>query len=203
MTTSIPDGYKKNSVGHLVPVEKIEAIDLLRDELVKKLVTKSELLNTQLKEFRILALKEIAEFIELSADQYGINIGGKKGNVSLSSFDGVFTIKRSVNENISFDERLQVAKELVDDCIHRWSQGSNDNIKALVEHAFQTDKEGNISVTRILGLRKLDIKDDVWREAMEAIADSLTITGSKTYLRVYKRNEDESSELISLDLATA
>ncbi len=202
-TNEVPAGYRTNATGYLVPESKIEAIDLLRDELVDELVIEGQALSQKLQEFKVKALMKIHDFIELSASEYGQKVGGKKGNVSLASFDGRSMIKRSINENITFDERLQVAKSLVDDCIHRWTQGGNDNIKALVEHAFQTDKEGNISVTRILGLRRLDIKDEQWLKAMEAIADSISITGSKTYLRLYLRNTKDALEQISLDIANA
>ena len=83
---------------------------------------------------------QIQDFIELSAAEYGQKIGGKKGNVSLASNDGRNMIKRSINESITFDERLQVAKSLIDDCIHRWTQGGNDNIKALVNRPFKPIK---------------------------------------------------------------
>ncbi len=200
----LPQGYRQNSAGHLVPESKIEAIDLLRDELVEKLLAKAENINKQLREFRMQALMDISDFIELSSEQYGMQIGGKKGNVSLANFNGKKMIKRSISESICFDERLQIAKSLIDECIHRWSEGSNDNIKALVEHAFQTDKQGNISVSRILGLRRLDIKDTQWLEAMEAIADSISISGSKTYLRFYQREQDhEFMHQVCLDLANA
>ncbi|NQY38345.1 MAG: DUF3164 family protein [Alteromonadaceae bacterium] len=188
-------------MGYLVPESKIEAIDLLRDELVNEIIDEGKELSQKLQEFKIKTLMQIQDFIELSAAEYGQKIGGKKGNVSLASNDGRNMIKRSINENITFDERLQVAKSLIDDCIHRWTQGGNDNIKALVEHAFQTDKAGNISVTRILGLRRLAIKDEQWLKAMEAIADSISITGSKTYLRLYQRNNKDVMEQISLDIA--
>ena len=36
---------------------------------------------------------------------------------------------------------------------------------------------------------------------MEAIADSISITGSKTYLRLYQRNNKDVMEQISLDIA--
>ena len=199
----VPAGYRFNAVGHLVPESKIEAIDLLRDELVNEIIAEGKELSQKLKEYKIKTLIKIHDFIELSAVEYGHQVGGKKGNVSLTSFDGCNMIKRSINENITFDERLQVAKSLIDDCIHRWTEGGNDNVKALVEHAFQTDKEGNISVTRILGLRRLDIKDEQWLKAMEAIADSISITGSKTYLRLYQRNARDAMEQISLDIANA
>ena len=204
MTTEInevPAGYRVNAAGHLVPESKIEAIDLLRDELVNEIITEGQILSQKLQEYKINTLMKIQDFIELSAAEYGHKVGGKKGNVSLASFDGRNMIKRSINENITFDERLQVAKSLIDGCIHRWTEGGNDNIKALVEHAFQTDKEGNISVTRILGLRRLEIKDEQWLKAMEAIADSISITGSKTYLRLYKRNDKDALEQVSLDIA--
>jgi len=198
-----PTGYRTNAAGHLVPTSKIEAIDLLRDELVKELTNEAETIAKQLQQFKVKALMNIQDFIDLSAQTYGQHIGGKKGNASLVSFDGNLMIKRSINENITFDERLIVAKSLIDNCIHEWTQGGNDNIKALVEHAFQTDKEGNISVTRILGLRRLDIEDEQWLKAMEAIADSISITGSKTYLRLYQRNAKDTMEQISLDIASA
>ncbi|KGJ86417.1 DUF3164 family protein [Colwellia psychrerythraea] len=198
-----PTGYRTNAAGHLVPESKIEAIDLLRDELVKELTSEAEDISKQLQQFKVKALMRVQDFIDLSAQTYGQQIGGKKGNASLVSFDGNLMVKRNINENITFDERLIVAKSLIDSCIHEWTQGGNDNIKALVEHAFQTDKEGNISVTRILGLRRLDIEDEQWLKAMEAIADSISITGSKTYLRLYQRNAKDAMAQISLDIASA
>ncbi len=201
--TQVPAGYRTNAAGHLVPESKIDAIDLLRDELVKELTAEAQAIAKQLQEFKVKALMRIQDFIDLSAQTYGQQIGGKKGNASLVSFDGNQMLKRSINENITFDERLIVAKSLIDNCIHEWTQGGNDNIKALIEHAFQTDKEGNISVTRILGLRRLDIEDEQWLKAMEAIADSISITGSKTYLRLYQRNAKDAMEQISLDIANA
>ena len=139
----------------------------------------------------------------MSASEYDVNLGGKKGNVRLASYDGKTVIQRSFSDNICFDERLQVAKQLIDNCIHRWSETSNDNIKALVEHAFQTDKQGNINMARILGLRRIEIDDSEWQKAMEAIADSITVTGSKSYIRLYQRiGESEQLAPISLDVAS-
>lgn len=200
----VPVGYRKNAAGHLVPESKVETIDKLRDELVTELTKEAQQINQKLVDFRLKAVGRIAEFIELSANEYDVNVGGKKGNVSLTSYDGSLMIKRAMHENIAFDERIQVAKQIIDDCIHRWSEGSDDNIKALVDHAFQTDKEGNISVTRILGLRRLDIKDEQWLKGMEAIADSINITGSKVYLRFYQRpNDDSKLQQLPLDIAKA
>lgn len=69
--------------------------------------------------------------------------------------------------------------------------------------AFQVDKEGNISIGRVLGLRRLDIKDDKWESAMKAISDAIQVVGSKSYVRVYERvGDSEKWVAISLDVAS-
>jgi hypothetical protein len=101
-----------------------------------------------------------------------------------------------------FGEQLMAAKALIDECVHEWSQGANDNIMALVNHAFQTDKEGKINTGRVLALRRLDIKDDKWQSAMQAIADSMQTASTKPYIRFYKRNDATGEYLpINLDVA--
>ncbi len=40
----------------------------------------------------------------------------REGEVSLTSFDGEYRVLIAADERISFDERLQIAKSLIDDC---------------------------------------------------------------------------------------
>ena len=49
------------------------------------------------------------DFVALSAQEYDVQLGGKKGNTTLISYDGRFKVQLAVSENIVFDERLQVA----------------------------------------------------------------------------------------------
>jgi len=48
----VPAGYKKNAVGHLVPIETIKEEDLLRDEFVLKMVGEARLLAGIVAEFK-------------------------------------------------------------------------------------------------------------------------------------------------------
>ena len=72
----------------------------------------------------------------------------------------------------------------------------------LINDAFQVDKAGNINTKRVLGLRRLDIQDERWQQAMQAISDSLQVAGSKEYLRIYLRKGDGSYRQIKLDVAS-
>jgi len=181
------DGYKKNAMGHLVPVEQIQPIDLARDELVMEKAAKIKAAQEQLRQLKAEIMGDIEAFVSLAAEKYDAQVGGQKGNVTLMSFDGRFKLRRQISENLSFDERLQAAKSLIDECIREWTQGSRTELQALINDAFQVDKEGRINTGRILGLRRLNIDDDRWHRAMEAISDSLQVTGTTAYFRLYER----------------
>ncbi len=182
-----PDGYMLDGKGRLVPEDMVKPIDKLRDELVMQVVEAAREVNAHLTAFKKEAFSIIHDFVALSAAEYDKKLGGAKGNVSLHSYDGRFKVVHAVAENFVFDERLQIAKELVDECIREWSDDSRPELKVLVNDAFQVDKEGNVDTKRILSLRKFDIQDERWLKAMEAISDSLTVKGSKAYLRIYER----------------
>ena len=198
----IPEGYMADAQGRLVPLAMVKDIDKIRDELVKKMVAKAHEVKALLSVFKTAAFDEIEQFIALSASDYDTELGGNKGNVTLMSFDGRFRVSRAVAENFVFDERLQVAKELIDQCLNEWTAQSGPELKALVNDAFQVDRMGNVNAKRILSLRKFNIDDERWKKAMAAINDSLTVAGSREYVRIYERVPGTDSwSQIPLDVA--
>lgn len=194
--------YLEDHRGNMVLVSNIKPVDLLRDDLVKRLVARAETVHGVIQKFKTEAMSEIEAFVEQSSAEYGVSYGGRKGNIQLMSFDGKYMVKKSINEYIVFDERLQVAKRLIDDCISSWTKESSDKIKALINHAFEVDKQGKINTGRILSLSRLNIDDDKWKDAMQAIYDSVQVTGSKEYVRVYRRKNDGSYDQIPLDISS-
>lgn len=193
--------YRQNAKGHLVPIANIREIDLLRDELVLEIVARAQACADNLRAFKRWALDDIAAFVQLSADRYDVKLGGRKGNIMLNSFDGNYRILLAVQDTLSFDEGLQAAKQLIDECIEEWTEGSRSEVRALINAAFDTDKEGNISTTRVLGLRRLQINDAKWQKAMDALSDSLQVLTSKSYVRVYRRTDNNEYQLLNLDIA--
>lgn len=193
--------YRQDAKGNLVPLANIKEIDLLRDELVMEIVGKAQTVQQQMAAFKSDSMADIAAFVQLSADRYDVAVGGKKGNVTLHSFDGQYRVNLSMQDTLVFDEGLLAAKALIDECINEWTEGSRSELKTLINAAFQVDKEGNISTARVLGLRRLEIKDEKWQRAMEALSDSLQVHTSKQFVRVYKRDDAGDYQLVSLDIA--
>ena len=195
-------GYWQDANGNLIPESKVKQIDQLRNQVVYDLCRMAEVESLALRTFKVSSMAEVAAFVSLSLDQYGVKTGGEKGNITLLSFDGRYKLVRQMQDKITFGEQLMAAKALIDECVHEWARDANDNIKVMVNHAFQTDQEGKINTSRVLGLRRLDIKDDKWLAAMQAIADSMQTASTKPYIRFYKRNETTLDYVpISLDVA--
>ena len=198
---TIPDGYREDRNGRLVPENQIKAIDRQRDELVQEKIVRALALREQLRAFKRGAFDDIAAFVQLSAEQYGARLGGDKGNVTLLSFDGRYKLIRAIQDSITFDERLQAAKALIDECLNDWTEGARAELRTLVNNAFRVDQDGNIKTGEVLSLRRLKFDDTRWQQAMTAISDAVTVVGSKTYVRFYERDERGQYLPISLDVA--
>jgi len=198
----VPEGYMLDHLGRLVPEAIVKDVDKMRDQVVQEIVREATHLNEVLTAFKRKAMDDVLAFVTLSAEKYGAKLGGQKGNITLTSFDGKYKVTRSINEYITFDERLEAAKALLDECLKSWTSESSDKLRKLVNFAFKVDKTGNISTQRIMGLLRVDIKDDTWKKAMEAITESIQVSGSKAYIRIYKREGDSDKySQINLDMA--
>lgn len=189
--------------GRWVPARLVKDVDRLRDELVRELHADAREEELRLAAFKARSMANIDAFVQLSAEKYGAQLGGTKGNVTLTTYDGRLKIVRAVADYLTFDERLQAAKVLVDECIREWTEGSRDEVRTLVDYAFQVDKAGKVSTERVLSLRRLEIDHAKWAEAMRAIGDSVQVASSKAYVRFYERiGESDRYRPINLDLSS-
>jgi len=193
--------FMVDAQGRQVPEDMVSGIDKLRDQTVRRIVDEALKMRDVLAEMKARIRDDILAFVNVSAEQYGKSWGGKKGNITLATYDGAYRIVVAISDTITFDERLQVARDLIGDCIEKWSEGSRSEIRILVQDAFQVDKAGKISTARVLGLRRLEIADPEWKKAMAAISDSIQVSGSKQYLRFYERNDRGEYVQIPLDVA--
>lgn len=201
-TLSAPEGYWIDARGVMTPADMVKPIDKDRDALVGEIIERALPLHKGLTEFKQSVFADTQAFRELSGELYGAKVGGEKGNMTFYSWDGVWKVNVAIAERLAFDERLQAAKALIDECLKEWTKDSQPEVISLIDEAFQVDKEGEVSTSRILRLRRLDIADERWLNAMRAINDAILIVGSKKYVRIYKRSGDSNQYVpFSLDLA--
>lgn len=197
-----PEGYWIDAKGVLTPEGLIKDIDKSRDALVGEIILKAISLNKVMAEFKQSTFADIAAFVDLSANEYNVKLGGKKGNVTLYTFDGRYKIQRAIADRLAFDERLQAAKALIDECLTDWTEGAKPELQVLINRAFSADKEGEVSTSAVLALRRYDIADTRWQLAMKAIGEALQVIGSSAYVRFYERiGDSDQYKPISLDMS--
>jgi hypothetical protein len=200
----IPEGYRRDAKGRLIPENLVRPIDLLEDQLVDKLHHYADALSAEIGRFKAHTFEDVGSFLDLIDEQYGAKRGGTKGNLTFTSYDGLKRVTVQVADRLVFGPELQTAKTLIDDCIVEWAEGASDNIRVLVDHAFRVDREGQVSRAAVFALRRIEIDDDRWRSAMTAIADSVRVAGTTTYVRFHTRERaDLPWKAVSLDIASA
>lgn len=204
MTYQQTDEYWLDAAGNRIRLANISEIDQVKEDVTRRLVAGAKSLQGAMIAFKRVAMEEVMAAKSLIFEKYEVTLGGKKGNITLKSFDGTQEVQVAVAEQISFGPELQAAKALIDECIEDWAAGANDNIRTLVEDAFQVNKAGRIDTGRVFGLRRLTMKDrdgnpDArWARAMDAIADAVRVDGTVTYVRFYDR---AGGGAVSLDFA--
>lgn len=196
--------YLRDAKGALVPLQMVKATDLLMDELVRKVTSSAASLHDRLARFKVAAFNDVAEFQALLAQDYDAAIGGKKGNITLTSFDGCRKVQVQVADLFEFGPELQAAKALIDECLAEWAAGSGAELRALVNRVFSADKEGHINRAELFMLLRVEIADERWQRAMDAIRESMRVIGSKSYMRFYERDQPDAAwRSITLDIAVA
>ncbi|WP_127088353.1 DUF3164 family protein [Aquabacter cavernae] len=195
--------YMRDAKGALMPLSRVDARDKLIDELVRKMMGHARDLSAQIARFRGHCFDDVGSLQALLAQEYGAPLGGPKGNLSLTSYDGSLKVRVEVADRLEFGPELQAAKALVDACLAEWAANSGDEIRAIVNMAFDVEKTGTVNRSALFMLLRVSIEDERWQEAMRAIRESIRIIGSKTYFRFYEADAEGAMQAIPIALAKA
>jgi len=194
--------YMPDAKGALMPLEAVKPADALEDELVRKVMFYADALSAQIARFKGYTATDLGDFDALLEQEYGVKKGGRKGNRTYQSYDGLLKVSVQVADTIDFGPQLQIAKEKLDECMNEWTANARPEIRAIVTKAFNTDKEGRVNRSEIFMLLRLNFEDERWQEAMRAIKDAMRVVCSKEYIRFHKRADIQDGwQAVSIDIA--
>ena len=196
------DGFMRNNLGHYVPAALVAERDKLEDQLVRGIASIFLRERERLAEIKRTTLADLHAFRELCAERWGVTLGGRKGNLTFSSYDGTCRVSLSVAEVLKFNTDLEVAETLISECVREWTRDSRAEVQALIDRAFRRNGDGDISTAAVLELRTLKIDDPRWEKAMHIISESLRVVATKDYVRVHMRDANGSWEHVSLNAAS-
>lgn len=196
--------YIRDGLGALTPVNRAKAQDVLEDELVRRIFGFAQPLSATIARFVQHTFDDVDQLVELLDQQYGVKRGGKAGNLTFTTYDQLFKVEVQKAKLIDFGPSLSQAKALVDECVADWSGDAGENLKALVMRAFNVESGGLANRAALLQLLRVEIDDERWKRAMQAIQDAIVVKGTKRYVRFYTRaSTDDAWTSVSLDAARA
>ncbi len=185
--------------GREYPVRLLQSEIVRKDAVVKKTMDVVLKLHDRMVKDKQTLLGLIDEYLNNEARSYNLRW---KGNALLLTFDEKYRIEIRLRERIQFGIELQLAKQKIDECLKAWTEGSNENLKAIVNEAFQVDKRGQIARYRIINLRRFKIKDPVWEEAMALIDKAVYITSTKQYISFSVRDDAGEYHKVMLNFSS-
>ena len=197
-----------NGKGHQVPYHLVKPSDRQIDETVRDIHRYAVELMSQIARFRSHTYDDLGALMELLSEQYGTQMRGMKdggrGNVSFKSYDGLIKVEISVQDYVEYGPELQIAKKLVDQYIHEVSEGVPDEVRALLNHAFEVDKAGKVNRDALYTLRRLEIDHPTWKRAMDAVKDSQRVESTREFVRISTRPDTKSGfRAMQINLANA
>lgn len=193
-----------DAMGNEVPIRYVSPYDRARDAGVRRIHARWKKARSYLEKVMAESLEDL-EKIAVARGAAGIE-AAEKGNMQISSFDGLVTVGLNVRYDIYLDERVVRARELMLDYARGLAAklGGDDAqaLLALVDEAFQANRSGALSIARVLSLMRREIHAPQWQEARRLLAESMETRRGKSYLRVEAReNRQKSPVPVRLDIA--
>lgn len=193
-----------DSMGVAVPLRHVSKYDRTRDAAVRRIYARFAKARQALEKVMAESLSDL-DAVAKARGEAGID-SGAKGNIQVSSFDGLITVGLNVRYDIHLDERAVRARELMFACARRIADKLNSDeaklLEVLIDEAFQPTRSGALPVARVLSLMRREVNDADWKEAKRLLADSMETSRGKSYLRVEARPDRQHDPVpVRLDIA--
>lgn len=193
----------KDENGILIPASRINKAEKLREKTTAALLKKAQDLNERLTAFKE-EIKESCDLMEeVSLEVLGVNSDNFKGNLTFFNFDRSIKIERSISEPMRFDDlTIAAAKQKLDEFLREAIESKFDFAKEMVMSAFET-RNGKLDPKKITPLTRYETKVNhpLFTDACKLIQQAIRRPDSKTYYRIWVKEEGDKYEAVELNFS--
>ena len=200
---TIPDGYVLNANGDLINEKNLTNVQRGEDTLVRNLFAQAQELHNMMGGFKYAAMNAVEHYITDMLENEGVKKFEKiKGNVTFTSVDSKFRVKRSINDRLEPDSTIEAARQKFSLYKNMLIEQSGSDAAEFIDDAFKTIN-GKYDVAELQRLASKDIKHPLYKAAAQAIVLSLKPASTKAYLNFYFREKsDQQWEALPLQLSS-
>ena len=190
--------------GISIPFNRITPTEKLFERSTAKLLKDGLQINKYLVDFKKLIQKLSAEAFEAFMASKEIT-KQSKGNFTWFNFNRSIKIEVANSEPIKFDDlTILAAKDYLDQFLNENIDSKNEFVKDMIKDAFSTQRNGQLDVKQVLKITKYKVRvnNELFTKACDCIIEAVRRPSSKTYYRVWVKNEDNQYVLIDLNLSS-
>lgn len=190
-----------DAMGNQVPIRYVCKYDRVRDVEVRRIVEDWQRQRTALEALVVRTLDRLEKIIAARGGDVA-----ERGNIQASTFDGLMTVAADQRYDIHLDDRVAQARDIL---VH-YARGIAEEVDgekgqallAILDETFRPSANNTLSSTRVLSLFRMNVKAQVWRDAIALIQESIETRKGKRYLRVTTRADRQQDPVpIRLDAA--
>ncbi len=198
------DQVWQDESGTNIPYNRINKVERLMERSSAKILREALAINAKLVAFR-------DTISDLSMEAYDAFMASKKsskktkGNFTWFNFNRTIKIEVSISEPIKFDDlTIEAAKSKFYAFLEKNVTSSNDFVKPMILDAFQTQRNAKLDTNRVLSLvrHEAKINSPLFSEAVKLIQQAIRRPKSKTYYRVWVKDEAGQYKNIELNLSS-
>jgi hypothetical protein len=193
----------KDENGTSVPVNRLTKGEKLREKSAYQLVKQALDLNDRLEAFKVTIREYCLEVERMAALEMTVNREAMKGNITWFNFDRSIKVERAISEPMSFDDMtITAAKAKLDEFLVQVIESKFDFAKEMIISAFETTK-GKLDPKKITPLTRYEkrVNHPLFSEACRLIQAAIRRPDSKTYYRVWQKDDEGKYKAIELNFS--
>jgi len=191
-----------DETGNKVQTNRLYKHEKLAEKDTAKMFKEALKINEALAKFKETAFEMCEAYreqymIDKDLEQYGTK---GKGNLTIHNFDRSLKIDIAISDKITFDETgIQSCKELLDVYLAENIDSKKPIVIEMVKDAFSTTR-GKLDTKKVMNLlrwRHLE-PAEIFQKALNELEQSIRRPSSKSYYRIYAK--DDQGEYQNIDL---
>jgi len=203
MIQKVKDQKWIDETGQAVPIKYITPLARLKEQRLSQLLKEAVILNHRLTNFKTIVKEYCNEIYNLAQTELKTVIT-EKGNFTIFNFYRSIKIDVAISDRIEFDDlTIAACKAKLDEFLNENLDAKQDFIKEMVTDAFATSK-GKLDVKKVMNLLKWQSKVNhpLFQEALRLLTEAIRRPDSRTYFRIWERQDDGAYKLIDLNFSS-
>lgn len=198
----IPHGYVQDADGNLIKETNLTPLQREEDALVREVWPRAEALHDMIAQFKYEAMAAVEALVERLVTQHGIKRFERiQGNVQFITVDGKYKVQRAIDKQIEVDSSIEVARQKFALYIQAVKETAGPEAVEFLDNAFDM-QDGKVNVARLIEVCNKDIKHPLYISAVQALRKAMFVSGTKAYLRFYRRNKDNGWDPMPLQFSS-